>query len=171
MDPLATKREVMSLERYIGIVVVLSLLLIIFSAGYFAEADGYKQSGKLEKTPETFYLRGDLTAKTENKTYGGEIIGDYLVVVNFENVKVMATLDEYSQSKILEGWLFDKTAEKLFNVGTFDGNKLSSEIIVESWTYDEILIIEKLIDDSNEAIPVGGALLKKSPEYHSCKCF
>ena len=171
MDPLATNREDMSLERYIGIVVVLSLLLFVFSVAYFAEADGYKQSGVLEKTPQTFYMRGDLTAETEDSPYDGHVIGDYLIVVDTETVKVSATID-YSHTGIFEGWLLDLDSDKMLKIGIFDNNKLSSELTLEIHPYDLIIITEKLKSENGNKVdtPVGGALLEKVPKYQSCKC-
>ena len=171
MDPLATEREVMSLERYIGIVVVLSLLLIVFSAAYFTEADGYKQSGVLEKTPQTFYMRGDLTAKSENSSHGGYVIGNYMILVDSETVKVSVTLD-HSHKGIFEGWLMDLDSDKMLKISVFDNNKLSSELTLDITPYDLIIITEKLESENGNNVnaSVGGALLEKAPKHQSCKC-
>ena len=171
MDELVTKRNGTSLERYIGIIVVLILLLFTFSAAYFTEADGYKQPGQLEKTPETFYIRGDLSAKTQEESYGGEIIGDFTIIVNVNNVKILASLDDYSQHRVMEAWLVDSSMDQILNAGTFDANKLFTSITIESWSYDVILITEKIFEDQSDTdITIGGSHLEKEPEYKSCKC-
>lgn len=166
-----TKRKDISLERYIGIIIILILLLIIFSTAYFAEVDGYKQSGQLEKTPETFYIRGDLSTKTLEKSYGGDVIGDFTIIVNVSDVKVLASIDDYSQHRVLEAWLVDFNTEQMLNVGTFDGNKLSTNVMIEHWSYNIILITEKISDNQSDTdVTIGGSLLEKEPEYKSCKC-
>jgi len=157
-------------ERRLFVVIVLVLFSIVFSAEYFADVDAYKQSGTLEKTPNAFYLRGDLTAKTENTSYGGDVIGDYLIVVNTKDVKVIATLDDYYQKRVFEAWFFDLDSDEELKIGTFDGNQLSADLTIDNWKYDLITISEKLSSDENIDIPIGGALLKKHPEYQSCKC-
>lgn len=173
MDTLVTKRKITSLEKYVGITVVLILLLIIFTAAYLAEAEGYKQSGKLEKTPQTYYMRGDLTARTEDKPYGGTaIIGDYLVTVDTKTVKIIATLDNYSHQKFFEGWLLDSNSAKMLKIGSFDNGKLRTTLAMDTIPYDAIIITEKIRSNNNSVdAPIGGALLEKSPEYKSCKCF
>lgn len=172
MDKLITARRITSLERYIGITVVLTLLLIIFSMAFFTEAEGYKQSGVLEKIPQTFYMRGDLTAKTEDKLYGAHIIGDYLITIDTETVKFTVTLDDYSQKTIFEGWLLDSNSDKMLKIGIFDKNKLATELTLDINPYDVIIVTEKLQfeNDDHVDVLVGGALLKKAPEYESCKC-
>lgn len=172
MSTLVTKRNATLLERYIGTIVVLALLLVIVSAAYVTEADGYKQSGKLEKTPQTFYMLGDLTAKTEDKPYGGHTIGDYLVIVDTETVKITATLDNYSHKRTLEGWLSDSNSDKMLKIGIFDNNKLTANLTLDIKPYDTIIVTEKLQSEnnSNADVPVGGALLERAPEYKSCKC-
>jgi hypothetical protein len=158
MDTQVTKRHDTSLERYIGILVVLTLLLIIYSMAYFTEADGYKQSGVLEKTPQTFYMRGDLTAKTEDKPYGSHIIGDYLVIVDTETVKIAATLDNYFQKRIFVGWLLDSNSDKMLKIGIFDNNKLTAKLTMDIKLYDAIIVTEKLQSrTSTMDVPVGGA--------------
>lgn len=174
MGALVTKRKITPLERYVGITVVLILLLIVFASAYFAEAEGYKQSGKLEKTPQTYYMRGDLTAKTEDKPYGGTtIIGDYLVTVDTKTVKIIATLDNYAYQRVFDGWLLDSNSVKMLKIGNFDNGKLRTTLTMDTISYDAIIVTEKLQSDNNSGsvdVPIGGALLEKVPEYKSCKC-
>lgn len=166
-----TKSKGTSTEKHIGIITVILLLFVIFIAAYLTEADGYKQSGQLEKTPQTFYIRGDLSEKTQEKFYGGDIIGEFTIIVNVNDVKILASLDDYTQHRIMDAWLIDSNTDQMINIGTFDGNKLTNNITIKIWSYNVILITEKIYDENSKIdVPIGGSLLEKEPEYKSCKC-
>lgn len=155
--------------KYIGLLVMFAL--VVTASNYLIDVNAYKQSGQLNKTPETFYIRGDLSAKTLEKSYGGDTIGEFTIIVNVNQVKILATLDDYAQNKVMEAWLIDSNTDQMLNTGTFDGNKLASNVTIETWSYNIIQIIEKTSDENSEiGIPIGGSLLEKESEYKSCKC-
>lgn len=161
--------------KCIGLLVILPLLLTTIGLFYIGDADGYKQSGVLEKTKDVFYYRGDLTTPLDEKAYGGDVVGKYFVMVNVDDVKIIAEFDNQpSKGKLLVGWLVDLQTGEMLNVGHFDENeKLQYENTIIPWIYDLMIITEQSVEtaDSSQDLPVGGAVLIKPAGYTSDRSF
>ncbi len=159
----AMKQEI----NRIGTLVVLPLLLATTALYFIGEADAYQRGGVLEETNDVFYYRGDLTSPHDEKAYGGEVVGKYFVMVNVDEVKIIAEFDNQpSEGKVFEVSLVDiKTGERL-SVGHLENGELDSDEIVESWIYD-LIIINEASSDSNQQASVGGAELTQPPKHTS----
>ena len=158
--------------KYIGLFAILPLALIALTPDLISDADAYQQSGVLEETKETFFFRGQLTQATENNPYGGELLGDYFVQVNVNEVKVIANLgSSQSDGKVLEAWLVDYGGKPAINLGTYEDNELSITLPINEWIY-EVIVISEVSENSNSfENPVGGAALEKAPKHKSDKSF
>lgn len=151
----------------IRLFLVFSLLMTTIGLYYVSDVDAYEQSGILEETKDVFFYRGEITAAQDGEPFGGYVVGKYFVMVNTDEVKVIAEL-EFSQ-KVLEVWLVDMETKEKKSIGYFEEGKLYHQEIITPWIYDVIIITE--VNDANQYIPVGGALLVKSLEYTSSKGF
>ncbi len=160
------------ITKYIGLFTILPLALIVLTPDLISDADAYQQSGVLEETKETFFFRGQLTQATENNPYGGELLGDYFVQVNVNEVKVITNLgSSQSDGKVLEAWLVDYGGKPAINLGTYEDNELSASLQINEWVYD-VIVISKVSENSDSfENPVGGAALEKAPKHKSSKSF
>ncbi len=115
-------------------------------------------------TPDTFYLRGDLTAPSGEAPFGGEEVGDHLVRVNGNQISIVTSFDANpSAGMVYEGWLVDMATGYKLSLGEFDAqnNLFFSQAIVNPWIYDVLVITEEPIEDTDPAPnkPVGATLL------------
>ena len=157
-------------KTHMRLFLIFSLLVTMIGLYHIGGADAYEQSGILEKTKDVFFYRGEITAAHNEESFGGDIVGKYFVMVNTDEVKVIAEFE--SSQNILEAWLVDM--EKVWVEGKanchFDEKgKLSHREIITPWIYDVIIITET--SDANQHIPVGGSLLVKPQEHTSSKGF
>ena len=53
------------------------------------QADAIAPDKTLADTPDTFFIRGDLTAPAGEAPFGGEDVGNYLVRVNGQDITVL----------------------------------------------------------------------------------
>ncbi len=160
------------ITKYIGMVAILSVFALVTVSGNIGEADAYQQSGVLEETKETFFFRGQLTQVTENNPYGGELLGDYFVQVNGNEVKVIANLgSSQSDGKVLEAWLVDYGGRPAINLGTYEDNELTVSLQINEWVYDVIVISAVSENSDSFENPVGGAALEKTSKHKSSKSF
>jgi len=139
---------------------------IAITLGYIGEADALQLSLREQPSPESsefYHLRGDMTAPKNDKSFGGEVVGNYLIIVNFEEVKIIAEFDRSShQDMILEGWLVNFDNESYFSVGQF--NKQSNMLHfyqenMEPQIYDLFIVTEESVSDTDSREPtttVGG---------------
>jgi len=154
-------------SRFASLILLMPLFTIAITLGYIEEADAFIQ-GLVGKPPpesnEIYYLRGDLTAPKNDKSFGGEVVGNYLITVNLEEVKIIAEFDRSShQDMILEGWLVNFDNESYFSVGQF--NKQSNMLHfyqenMEPQIYDLFIVTEESVSDTDSRdspTTVGGA--------------
>ena len=157
--------------RRLSLLAILPLFTLTLAIGEIGIVDAYKQSGQLEETPETFFIKDKLTIAVDDNVYGGEVFGDFILQVDTHDVKIFTSIDDSTfDGQNLEVWVFDFGEKQWLKVGDFDGVKGHHRLAVESWVYEIIVISEKGDDDTPKLI-VGGASLDKSEEYRSCKCF
>lgn len=117
-------------------------------------------------TPDTFFLRGDLTAPAGDAPFGGENVGKYLLKANGNDIRIFTAFDSSpSDGMVYEGWLVDMATGYKLSLGQFDDrNHLHfSQTIVNPWIYDVLVITAEPIEDTDPAphMPVGGNLLQE----------
>ena len=113
----------MRIPKYVGLLTIIPLFTIALAIGYIEETDAFQGfvDRPLHESNEIYYLRGDLTAPKNDKSFGGEVVGNYLVTVNFEEIKIVAEFDRSPhQDMVLEGWLVNFDNESYFSVGQFN---------------------------------------------------
>jgi len=158
--------------KYIGLFAILPLALIVLTPDLIGDADAYQRGGILEETKETFFFKGQLSQATEDLPYGGETLGDYVVQVNVNEVKVIANLDSsQSDDKVMEAWLVDFGGEPAINLGTFENSELTSLAPISEWVYEAIVIAEVSENSNSSENPAGGAALEKTTKHKSSKSF
>jgi hypothetical protein len=111
-------------------------------------------------------IKGDLTAPSDDKPFGGDNIGDFTLKLNGNNVNIAAQVDTSpSEGNVLEGWLVDVEKDYKLSLGGVDKNgKLSfSQNMVNPLTYNVLVITEEPDDDTdpNAATPIGGSELQR----------
>ena len=157
------------ITNYIGLLAILPLFTVALSIDYIGEADagiqGIAPSDPTPKIKEAYYLRGDLTSPKNDKSFGGAVVGDYLMTVNFDEVKIIAELyNSSSQGMMLEGWLVNSDNESYFSVGEFDKKNNMLKFYqqdIEPQTFDLFIVTEKSLKDtdSSDHKSIGGALI------------
>ena len=159
-------------QKFIGLLAILPLALVALTPDLIGDADAYQRAGVLDETKETFFFRGQLTQATENNPYGGDLVGDYFVQVNGNEVKVIANLDSsQSDDKVLKAWLVDYGGKPGINLGTFEDNELSVSLQITEWIYEAIVISEVSENSNSNENLVGGASLEKTIKHKSNKSF
>jgi len=158
--------------KYTRLLAILPLALIVLTPDLIGDADAYQRGGVLEDTKETFFFKGQLSQATEDLPYGGETLGDYVVQVNVNEVKVIANLDSsQSDDKVMEAWLVDFGGKPAINLGTFENSELTALVQISEWVYDAIVIAEVSENSNSSENPAGGAALEKIPKHESSKSF
>jgi len=158
--------------KYIGLMAILPLAMVALAPDLIGDAYAYQRGGVLEETKETFFFKGQLSQVTEDLPYGGETLGDYVVQVNVNEVKVIANLD-FSQSddKVMEAWLVDFGGKPAINLGTFENNELTTLVQISEWVYEAIVITEVSENSNYSENQAGGAALEKITKHKSSKSF
>jgi len=153
--------------RYVGLLAILPLAMVALSPDFIGEADagiqGFVPSDPTTK--EVYYLSGHLTSPRNDKPSGGVAVGDYLITVNFDEVKIIAEF--YSsppQGMMLEGWLVNSDNESYFSIGKPDKENNMLKFYqkdIEPQTYDLFIVTEKSLSDtdSSDHRSIGGALI------------
>jgi len=158
--------------KYMGLFAILPLALIVLTPDLIGDADAYQRGGILEETKETFFFKGQLSQATEDLPYGGETLGDYVVQVNVNEVKVIANLDSSQlDDKVMEAWLVDFGGKPAINLGTFENNELTTLVQISEWVYEAIVIAEVSENSNSSENPAGGAALEKTTKHKSSKSF
>ena len=154
--------------KYIGLLAILPLAMVALSPDLIGEADADIQGfvrDPATKFNEVYYLSDHLTSPRNDKSFGGAVVGDYLITVNFDEVKIIA--DFYSlpsQGMMLEGWLVNSDNESYFSIGKFDKKNNILKFYqkgIEPHTYDLFIVTEKSLSDadSSDHQSIGGALI------------
>ena len=117
-------------------------------------------------TPDTFFLRGDLTSPEGETPFGGHAVGQYLVRANGEKISVLTDFSTApSKGMVHEGWLVDMATGYKLSLGQADATNhlFFSQTIVNPWIYDVLVITEEPIGDTDPSPnkPVGGSLLER----------
>ncbi len=147
------------ITKYIGLLAILPLFTVALSIDYIGEADagiqGLPPSDPTPKIKEAYYLRGDLTSPRNDESFGGAAVGEYLITVNFDEVKIIAEFyNSPSQGMMLEGWLVNSDNESYFSVGQFDKNNNMLKFYqkdIEPHTYDLFIVTEKSLKDTDSS--------------------
>ncbi len=153
--------------KYIGLIAILPLAMVALSPDFIGEADAFIQGivPSDSTIKEVYYLSGHLTSPRNDKPSGGLVVGDYLITVNFDEVKIIADFySSPSQGMMLEGWLVNSDNESYFSIGKFDmkNNMLKFyQKDIEPQTYDLFIVTEKSLSDtdSSDHQSIGGALI------------
>ena len=129
------------------------------------QADAIDPDRTLADTPDTFFIRDDLTAPAGDAPFGGDVVGDYLVRVNGQDVSILTNFETNpSEGMVLEGWLVDMATGYKLSLGQSDATNhlFFSQTIVNPWIYDVLVITEESIGDTDPSPhkPVGGSLLE-----------
>ena len=153
-DTIFTTRAVALMTIVIG---------LMLSPIAFSQADAYRRSGVLEETENTFVIRGDLTAPFGSIPFGGEVVGDYFLMVNERDIRIVASIDgKPSQGMVFEGWLVDFDTEYSLSLGQFHEELFFREAMANPWVYDLLVITEEPTSDTeSSSIQVGGTLLAR----------
>jgi len=160
------------ITKYIGLFAILPLALIVLTPDLIGDADAYQRGGVLEETKETFFFKGQLSQATEDLPYGGETLGDYVVQVNVNEVKVIANLDSSQlDDKVMGAWLVDFGGKPAINLGTFESSKLTTLVHISEWVYEAIVITEVSENSNSSENLAGGAALEKTTKHKSSKSF
>ena len=90
-------------------------------------------------TPDTFFLRGDLTAPAGEAPFGGYAVGDYLIRANGEKISILTDFSSPpSEGMVFEGWLVDMATGYKLSLGQADATNhlFFSQTIVNPWIYE-----------------------------------
>ena len=144
--------------------------LALFTTGALAQTALAIAPGNISaETPGIYYERGALTSPSDDKPFGGEVVGNYFVRVNDHNVKINVDFNALAPSEgmVLEGWLVDVDSDYKLSIGQFNTTSnglLLNQNMVNFGIYDILVITEELANDDNPAPnkPVGGVLLGTS---------
>ena len=97
----------------------IALLALVFSVVItpiaYNEASAIASERTLVETPDTFFIRGDLTSPADDKPFGVDVVGEYFIRVNGNDIKINTEFDAApSEGTVYEGWLVDvETGYKL----------------------------------------------------------
>ena len=161
---------------FVGLAVAVIVLGLILSplAQYQADA-AMKEDKMMDKMmKEPVFIKGDLTAPADDKPFGGDDIGNYLVRVKDDKVRIIAKVDKtlmekmmmekkekMMEEKVLEGWLVDMQSGYKLSTGQLSERNtlIFTQKMVNPWIYDLIVITEEPMHDTdpNPHMPVGGA--------------
>jgi len=148
----------------------IALLALVFSVVItpiaYNEASAIASERTLVETPDTFFIRGDLTSPADGKPFGGDVVGDYFIRVNGNDIRINTEFDATpSEGIVYEGWLVDVDTGYKLSLGQF--NEQSNELffsqeIVNPWIYNVLVISEEPMGDTDPSpdTPVGGVPLK-----------
>ncbi len=127
----------------------------------------------LAKTfPPSVVLQGELTAPSDDKPFGGDVVGSYVIGVYDagtldDRTTIYIEIDSRATpSTVYEGWLVDADSGKKTSFGRFQENTQRQEqfytVSVESnFNNDLVVITEEPIVDTDPApnTPIAGAVL------------
>jgi hypothetical protein len=111
---------------------------------------------------QTENIKGDLTAPSNDKPFGGQKIGDFAIKLNGNKVNIAADVNTLpSEGNVLEGWLVDTETDYKLSLGQIKENgRLSfSQNMVNPNTYNVLVVTEEPDNDidPNAATPIGGS--------------
>ncbi len=150
--------------KFVGLLAILPLVMVALAPNLIGDADAIAPNRTFNATPDTFYLKGDLTAPAGEAPFGGNVVGDHLVRVNGNQISIVTSFDANpSAGMVYEGWLVDMATGYKLSLGQFDAKNdlFFSQAIVNPWIYDVLVITEEPKEDTDPAPtkPVGASLL------------
>lgn len=155
-----------TISKYTELFAFLLIFVVLLIPLYIFEADAGIQGLIGKNTPKSndvYYLMGDFTAPKDDKPFGGDVVGNYIMIVYYNEVKIIAEFEKPISHDIrLEGWLVDFDSGTNFNIGDF--NKKSNELFfhqenMASQKYDSLIVIQEPVSetDSRGQHTIGGA--------------
>ena len=149
-----------------GIALLALVFSVVITPFAYNEALAIAPDRTLIKTPDTFFIRGDLTSPADDKPFGGIVVGDYFIRVNGNDIRINTEFDTTpSEGIVYEGWLVDVDTGYKLSLGQL--NEQSNELffsqeIVNPWIYNVLVISEEPMGDTDPSpdTPVGGVPLK-----------
>ena len=111
-------------------------------------------------------VNGDLTAPADDAPFGGDVVGDFSVIVTKNGaLSITATIVHDSSKTVLEGWLVDIDSDYKLSLGKADqkGQLMFEQTFVNPWIYDVLVITEEPVGDHDPSPnkPVGASLLSE----------
>ncbi len=145
-------------------IVALGIIMSLSMADNQADAIAPGQIGL--ETPSTIFLGGDITSPAGEAPFGGDVVGDYFIRINDNDVRILAEInDPPSSGMVYEGWLVDPDSGYKLSTGQFNeqNNMLFfAQEIVNPSIYNVLVITAEPIGDTDPSPtlpPVGGAPL------------
>jgi len=154
--------------KYVGLLVILPLAMVALSPDFIGKADAAIQGFVPHlgtNFNEVYYLSDHLISPRIDKSFGVAVVGDYLITVNFDEVKIVADFySSPSQGMMLEGWLVNSDNESYFSIGKFDKENNMLKFYqkdIEPNTYDLFIVTEESLSDtdSSDHQSIGRALI------------
>ena len=151
---------------FVGLGITIVTLGIIMSLSIADnQADALKTERGLE-TASTIFQGGDLTSPADDKPFGGDVVGDYFIRVNENDVRILAEInDPPSSGMVYEGWLVDPDSDYKLSTGQFNDQSnilFFAQEFVNPSIYNVLVITEEPIGDTDPGPtlpPVGGVPL------------
>ena len=158
----------MNTKQKTGIALIAIIFGLVLSPALATnEAAAIAPNLTFAETPDTFYKRGALTAPSDDKPFGGDVVVNYFLRVNDHNIKVNVDFWSMpSSGMVYEGWLVDVDTGYKLSLGQFNTQSdglFFEQDIVNPWIYNVLVITEEPVDDTNPApnMPVGGVPLSE----------
>jgi len=132
------------------------------------QADALKSEVGLE-TSSTIFLSGDLTSPAGGAPFGGDVVGDYFIRVNENDVRILAEInDPPSSGMVYEGWLVDPDSDYKLSTGQFNEQNdmlFFAQEIVNPSIYNVLVITAEPIGDTDPSptLPPVGAVPLGAP--------
>jgi len=95
---------------------------------------------------------GELTAVTNEKPFGGRVVGHYQILQDNEEVIIVIESQPPSLDTVLEGWLVDSDSGYALSLGKFDADNnilYFKQRMVNPLIYDVLEVTEEPINDVN----------------------
>ena len=153
----------MNAKRKAGIALMAIVFGLIVSPAVAIEASAIAPDQINFKTIDTFYKRGVLTSPSDDNPFGGSTVGNYLVRVNGNEIKInIDFFSSPSEGMVFEGWLVDVDTDYKLSLGQFDkqNSLFFEQDFVNPWIYNVLVITEEPFGDTDPApnSPVGGTV-------------
>lgn len=113
-----------------------------------------------------FMMRGELSAPSDDKPFGGDHVGTYSVRGKDNRIMIIAAVQmNPSEGKVLEGWLVDVQSGYKLSIGELGdrNNIVFMQRIVNPYIYDLLVITEEPMSDADPSPSkaVGGVQLSQ----------
>ena len=116
------------------------------------QAEALKSEVGLE-TPSTIFLSGGLTSPAGEAPFGGDLVGDYFIRINENDVRILAEIsDPPSSGMVYEGWLVDPDSDYKLSTGQFNERNMLffAQEIVNPWIYNVLVITAEPVGDTSD---------------------